>query len=499
MSFKKAVRTQKKLRMSLEGPSGSGKTYTALQVAKGLGDRIAVIDTERGSASLYADIVPFDVIELDYFSVDNYVKAIGEAVEAGYDVLVIDSLSHAWAGLGGVLDAVNNIKGNVFTDGWGKVGTPQQNRLMDAILKAPLHVIATMRVKTDYEVEKDEKGRSVPKRVGLAPVQRDNTSYEFDIVGSLNIENTLTIEKSRMVDLAGRIVPKPDRKLGRHILAWLNSGEAPTAKINPDDAPVFRRILDEEIARINTWKAVDAADKSEKRTALAPQRGAIIDSYKAVKGVATSIDLQTIVMQNPATSSMNAQQILGAVYAIAQACDSALPGPSQARLPAPTPVTPAAPAPTIAEPPASPTPVPAPTAPASTTPPAMPPATRAPGQLKAWLNVEARKYERRQASSQQRGQVAAALEQFLGDEITRHAVQAYLTGFSSMKDMPDMFTLALHFWLKPTYSKGRYECAPAAVEELKAVAKLAGAPADQPGLPLDGAGTGADDDKDIPF
>ncbi|MCL5998753.1 MAG: ATP-binding protein [Chloroflexi bacterium] len=325
MTFRKATRTQKKLRMALHGPSGSGKTFTALEIAKGLGEKIAVIDTERGSASLYADRFGFDVIELDYFSVDNYVKAIGEAVEAGYDVLVIDSLSHAWAGLGGVLDSVNSVKGNVFTDGWGKVGTPQQNRLLDAILKAPMHVIATLRVKTDYEVEKDERGKASPKKIGLAPVQRDGVEYEFDIVGSLNIENTLTIEKSRMVDLAGRIIPKPDRKLGHHIMAWLNSGEPPQAKVNPDDAPVFRRILDEEIGRINTWKRADNEDASAGTgQVLTRDRAAIIECYKAVKGVATSIDLQNVVMQNPATSSMNARQILDAADAIAQACDTAL-------------------------------------------------------------------------------------------------------------------------------------------------------------------------------
>jgi hypothetical protein len=317
MTFQKAARQQKKLRMALHGPSGSGKTFTALEIAKGLGDKIAVIDTERGSASLYADRFGFDVIELEYFSVDNYVKAIGEAVEGGYDVLVIDSLSHAWAGLGGVLDAVNNTKGNVFTDGWGKVGTPQQNRLLDTILKAPMHVIATLRVKTDYEVEKDERGKATPRKIGLAPVQRDGVEYEFDIVGSLNIENTLTIEKSRMVDLAGKIIPKPDRKLGMHIMAWLNSGEPPQPKVNPDDAPVFRRILDEELARINEWRNQENGD-------LTRDRAAIIESYKAVKGVATSIDMQQVVVANPATSTMNAKQILEAATAIAQVCDLAL-------------------------------------------------------------------------------------------------------------------------------------------------------------------------------
>lgn len=224
LSFVKAVRHEKKLRMALHGPSGSGKTYTALEIATGIGGKIALIDTERGSASLYGDKFDFDTLELEYFGVDNYVNAINTAAEADYNVLVIDSLSHAWSGLGGVLDAVNNTRGNTFTDGWGKVGTPQQNRLIDAILKCPCHVIATLRVKTDYEVEKDERGKVAPKKVGLAPVQRDGVEYEFDIVGSLSQENTLTVEKTRMIDLAGKIIPKPDRRLGKTILEWLNYG-----------------------------------------------------------------------------------------------------------------------------------------------------------------------------------------------------------------------------------------------------------------------------------
>jgi hypothetical protein len=323
MTFQRATRTQKKLRLALHGPSGSGKTFTALELAAGLGDKVALIDTERGSASLYADRFGFDVLQLDFFSVDNYVQAIQEAAESGYDVLVIDSLSHAWAGVGGVLDSVNNTKGNTFTDGWGKVGTPQQNKLMDAILKAPLHIIVTLRVKTDYEVEKDERGKAVPKKVGLAPVQRDGVEYEFDIVGALSIDNTLTVEKSRMVDLAGRVIPKPDRRVGQHIVAWLNSGAPPQPRVNPDDAPVFRKILSEEMARIEAWRQKENGE-------LHRERLYIIDSYKTIKGIATSIELQPVVAQHPATPSMSAKQILDAASALAKACDAALPAAPQA-------------------------------------------------------------------------------------------------------------------------------------------------------------------------
>jgi hypothetical protein len=252
--FQKASRKQKKLRMSLSGPSGSGKTYTALMLAAALAAGegkpgkaaahprpelgagrsagVAIIDTERGSASLYSDRFQFEVCELENFNPDNYIKAIHEAAETGYEVLVIDSLSHAWVGQGGVLDQVNKRGGNSFTEGWGKVGTPLQNRLMDAILNAPMHIIATMRVKSDYVIEINEQGKSVPRRVGLKEVQREGVEYEFDIVGTLDLSNALTIEKSRMTELSGALLDKPDAKLAARILNWLNEG-GPTAAVPP--------------------------------------------------------------------------------------------------------------------------------------------------------------------------------------------------------------------------------------------------------------------------
>lgn len=254
-NFQKAAKTQKKLRMALMGPSGSGKTYTALTLATELaaGGQIALLDTERGSASLYSDRFSFDTCQLEDFNPQYYIEAIEAAAQAGYAVLIIDSLSHAWSGEGGVLDQVNRRGGNTFTDGWGKVGTPLQNRLMKAILEAPMHVIATLRVKTEYVVEKDDKGKSVPKRVGLAAVQREGVEYEFDLIGVLDLQNTLAIEKTRMVELAGAIITKPDAKLARKIRAWLSddtpapvNAAAPAPSVaTPPGAPDRDQLLDE--------------------------------------------------------------------------------------------------------------------------------------------------------------------------------------------------------------------------------------------------------------
>lgn len=220
--FQKAKKSQSKLRLALVGPSGSGKTYTALTIGKALGQPIAVIDTERGSASKYAgDVAEFDVCELESFEPERYIKAIESAAAAGYPVLVIDSLSHAWSGTGGALDQVDR-RGGKF-QAWRDV-TPMHNALIDAILAYPGHVIATMRVKTAYEVSKDEKGRTEVVKLGLEPVQRAGCEYEFDVVGDLDQKHTLKITKSRCSVLADRVIRNPGADVAETLLAWLSDG-----------------------------------------------------------------------------------------------------------------------------------------------------------------------------------------------------------------------------------------------------------------------------------
>lgn len=233
--FHKAIKTKSRLRLALSGPSGSGKTYTALQIARGLGGRVALLDTERGSASKYADLFEFDVAELDSFAPENYIKAVQEAEKAGYDILIIDSLSHAWAGKDGLLEFVDKTAKGQFS-GW-KEATPKQNRLVDAILGARMHIIATMRAKMSYTQEKDEKtGKSVVRALGMQPVQRDGIEYEFDIFGLLDQSNTLVIQKSRAVELRGAVIEQPSPELGEALKAWLEDGvETP----HPD-----KRLLD---------------------------------------------------------------------------------------------------------------------------------------------------------------------------------------------------------------------------------------------------------------
>ena len=173
--FRKAVKRDAKLRLGLCGPSGCGKTFTLLKLATELGRPVAFIDTERGSARKYADLFEFDVLELASFDPLNLIKLIDQASAAGYAVLCIDSLSHFWMGKDGELDRVDRISkaaGNSFA-GWKQI-TPVHNALIDKLISAPMHILASMRSKTDWVLERDEKtGKTVPRKVGLAPVMRD--------------------------------------------------------------------------------------------------------------------------------------------------------------------------------------------------------------------------------------------------------------------------------------------------------------------------------------
>jgi len=242
MPFVKATKKESKLRLALIGSSGSGKTYSALAIATGLGGKIAVVDTERGSASKYADKFNFDVLELDSFSPERYVEAITAAAQAGYQILIIDSLSHAWSGKDGALEMVDRAakksqSGNTYT-AWRDV-TPKHNEMVDAIVQAPLHVIATMRAKTEYVLETNERGKQVPRKVGLAPVQRDGMEYEFDVVATMDADNNMIVEKSRCEAMSGQVYAKPNGQVSEILNRWL-SGEKPKSMSEDDKSAVSK-------------------------------------------------------------------------------------------------------------------------------------------------------------------------------------------------------------------------------------------------------------------
>ena len=246
-AFTKATKSKAKLRLCFVGPSGSGKTYTGLTLARGLAGesgKVAVIDTERGSASKYADLFDFDVLEPQEFSPQSYIQAIRAAEQAGYAVLLIDSLTHAWSGKGGALEMVDNAarsskSGNSYA-AWRNV-TPEHNRLVDAILGANLHVVATLRTKTEYVIE-TVQGKQVPRKVGMQPIQRDGMEHELDLVCDLDLDHYCTVAKTRCAALDGKSFHKPGADLSDALTAWLSDGvdKPQTAYAPPQDAQPAR-------------------------------------------------------------------------------------------------------------------------------------------------------------------------------------------------------------------------------------------------------------------
>ena len=242
LQFMKATKKALKGRMAIIGPTGSGKTYTALAIATAMCRKVAVADTESKSASKYADLFKFDVIEMDEFSPQTYIAGIEAAEAAGYDGLVIDSLSHAWSGKGGALEMVDNVAkrtntGNNFA-AWREV-TPWHNKMIDKMIRSKLHFFVTMRSKMEYVMEKDAGGRTTVKKVGLQPIQREGMEYEFDVVGDVNTEHDFVVTKTRCPQLDGRVYQKAGKDVASIFAAWLDAGipmpvQAPIA--SPVDA-----------------------------------------------------------------------------------------------------------------------------------------------------------------------------------------------------------------------------------------------------------------------
>lgn len=294
-AFHKATKTRAKLRLALIGPAGSGKTYSALSIAQGLGDKIALVDTEYGSASKYADRFTFDTLELTSCAPERYIDAITDASASGYDVLIIDSLSHAWAGKDGLLEFVDkrakaSDTGNSF--GAWRDATPKHNALVDALLAAPLHLIVTMRAKMEYVLEKNDKGKSVPRKVGLQPIQRDGLEYEFDIVGDMKLEGkALVVSKTRYSGLAEEVIEKPGKKLGQRLKAWLSDGveQAPVTATAVDAPVTAQRYISKPqrdrfwaIAKESGWPSKEAVKAWLLTQAITSSARILVGSYDDV-------------------------------------------------------------------------------------------------------------------------------------------------------------------------------------------------------------------------
>lgn len=287
MAFEKVTRQRAKLRMALTGVSGSGKTLGALKIAYGMTHdwgKVALIDTEHERARFYAERTDLGTGAFLYqplsppYSPERYRDLVQEAAAlVGPDgVVIVDSLSHAWNNEGGVLDIKEQIAArpgkNSYT-AWNEAGK-LQNGLINAILSVDCHTIATLRSKMEYTLQENERGKMTPVKLGLAPVQRDDTEYEFDIVLDIARNHIATASKdTTFLDKYGAVITP---ELGEQLAAWLNDGEEPARctvcgnVIKPTRTKTVRQLVEgtqERAGRVmcaacfNTWSK-EHADES---------------------------------------------------------------------------------------------------------------------------------------------------------------------------------------------------------------------------------------------
>jgi hypothetical protein len=248
--FIKAKKEQVWLKVLLSGASGSGKSYSALRVAKGIADkcgsRIAYIGTEGSRNKYYASSFDYDLLELeDPFTIDKYVEAIDMAIDAGYKVLIIDSLTHEWLWLN---DTHDKMPGNSFQN-WGKL-KPKHREFMDKILTCPIHIIATSRSKDEWVLETDSKGRQVPRKVGLGSQQDKNITYEYTV--SLVIEQDTHIahadkDNTKIFDSRYDVLTEKD---GEALYAWANDSDIPPTVREPKKYEEVNVTVEDELTLI---------------------------------------------------------------------------------------------------------------------------------------------------------------------------------------------------------------------------------------------------------
>jgi hypothetical protein len=229
LQIRKAVRRAAFLKLALTGVAGSGKTFSALRMATGLanGGPILLGDTENRSADLYAQQFEFDKVDIEPpFTWDKFTDFMKAAIENGYSVAIIDSASHFWEGVLEYKSQLDNRGGNSFTN-WNQAGEKFKAGL-NAVLQAPVHVIACLRSKTEYVLEQNDKGRQTPRKVGLAPVFREGADYEFTTVLDIALDHTAKATKDR-TQLFGDAIFQITEETGQRLLTWLGGSTIPPA------------------------------------------------------------------------------------------------------------------------------------------------------------------------------------------------------------------------------------------------------------------------------
>lgn len=245
--LRKATRKKAKIRLGISAVSGAGKTYSSLLIARGLAgswDKVAIIDTENGSADLYEGLGEYNVLPLlPPYSPERYVDAIKDCENAGMEVIIIDSISHEWEGKGGILDISNSMTGNSFTN-WATL-TPRHQKFIDAILQSKCHVITTVRRKQDYDLSKDANGKTKVEKAGMKEITREGFEYELTVNLELDIKHNATSSKDRTGLFMDKPMFTPSIETGESLLKWCESGVDADAEVK------------EAIARLSACKYVD--------------------------------------------------------------------------------------------------------------------------------------------------------------------------------------------------------------------------------------------------
>lgn len=231
--LRKATRQKAKIRLGLSAVSGGGKTYSAILIAKGLTDddlsKVAIIDTENGSADLYSHLGEYNVYPLiPPYAPERYIQAIKECEAAGMEVIIIDSITHEWDGKGGCLEIQESLGGK-YQD-WAKV-TPRHQAFIEAIVSITCHIITTVRRKQDYEMSKDSSGKIKVEKAGLKEVTREGFEYELTANLELDLRHNATASKDRTGLFMGKPAFVPSEETGRMILEWCESGLDTCAEI----------------------------------------------------------------------------------------------------------------------------------------------------------------------------------------------------------------------------------------------------------------------------
>lgn len=256
MQFLQASRKKAKIKLGLSAVSGGGKTYSALLIAFGITNdwsKIGVIDTENRSAELYSHLGNYNTLPLEApYSPERYIQAIKAGEDAGFEVIVIDSITHEWDGKGGILEISNSMTGNSFTN-WAKL-TPRHQAFIDAILQSKCHIITTVRRKQDYEMTKDSSGKLQVQKAGLKEVTREGFEYELTVNLEMDQNHNATASKDRTGLFAGKPHFTPSVETGKLIKDWCELGIDVAPPIDPTAEAIAEMYLATTLESLQaTW------------------------------------------------------------------------------------------------------------------------------------------------------------------------------------------------------------------------------------------------------